>query len=121
MHPTAKNELKIAIKAYYTRYKDKGKAHTFGVFKNQGLSKLRAELSWMAENREQLIRRIKWVLAKLDRSSIVRMFDNLPEKIKAAHENGLNTVLKYPSRSSEMKFTVINKVYMAKNAKYYRL
>ena len=51
------------------------------------------EGNWVAENREQLIRRIKWAMAKLDRSSIVRMFDNLPEKIKAANENGLNTVL----------------------------
>ena len=48
MHPTAKNELKIAIKVYYNRYKHKGKAHTFGVFKNQGLSKS-SIFEWLAK------------------------------------------------------------------------
>ena len=52
MHPTAKNELKIAIKVYYNRYKHKGKAHTFGVFKNQGLSKT-SIFEWLAKVKSQ--------------------------------------------------------------------
>ena len=52
MHPTAKNELKIAINVYYNRYKHKGKAHTFGVFKNQGLSKS-SIFEWLAKVESQ--------------------------------------------------------------------
>ena len=49
--------------------------------------------NWVAKNREQLIRRIKWAMAKFDQTTIVKMFDNLPDKIRSANVNGLNTLL----------------------------
>ena len=57
------------------------------------LKNLVYEGNWVAENREQLIRRIKWAMKKFDQTTIVKMFDNLPEKIRSANVNGLNSVL----------------------------
>ena len=48
---------------------------------------------WSAQNREQLIRRIKWAIAKYDKDNVVRMKDGLAQKIRSAHEYGLNSVL----------------------------
>ena len=57
------------------------------------LKNLVYEGNWVAKNREQLIRRIKWAMTKFDQTTIVKMFDNLPDKIRSANVNGLNTVL----------------------------
>ena len=51
------------------------------------------EGNWSAQNREQLIRRIKWAIAKYNRDNVVRMMEALPQKIRLANENGLNSVL----------------------------
>ena len=87
MADVEKAKLKAAIELYYTNNKSKDK-------KNDGILKQRVyEGNWSANSREQLIRRIKKCISEMDMDIIIKMFDNLGEKIQQAHEYGLDSLL----------------------------
>ena len=50
--------------------------------------------NWSAKSREVLIRRIKKVISEIDQNIIVKMFENLGDKINLAADNGLQTLIK---------------------------
>ena len=50
--------------------------------------------NWSAKSREVLIRRVKKVIREIDQDIIVKMFENLGDKINLAADNGLQTLIK---------------------------
>ena len=87
MSPMDKEKRKIAVEAHCKLHKSKGKSHTFNTYKMVGSIELQSE---------QLIARIHYVLSKHQnelQSSIVKMMEGLPQKLKKAQSEGLTTVL----------------------------
>ena len=50
--------------------------------------------NWSAKSRKVFIRRTKKVRRKIDQDIIVKMFENLGDKINLAADNGLQTLIK---------------------------
>ena len=92
MHPTAKNELKIAIKVYYNRYTHKKKAIHLVSSKIKG-SASPASLNGWQKSSLTVTLRFMHLVHLVNQNTIAKMFDNLPEKIRSANVNGLNSVL----------------------------
>ena len=60
-----------------------------------GMLKMKVyEGNWSAKNRENLIRRIKMKQKEINQDTVIRMFENLKEKVHKANESGLNSLLK---------------------------
>ena len=49
--------------------------------------------NWSANSRESLIRKIKKCATEIDQDIIIKMFDNLKNRIHLANENGLESLL----------------------------
>ena len=49
--------------------------------------------NWMANDRDQLIRKIKKCTKEMESQIYVRMFEKLQERINFAMENGLDSLL----------------------------
>ena len=95
MHPIPLEKLKIAVETHYKLHKTKGKIRPIERYWALLKSKV-YEGNWSAINREQLIARIRYVLSKHQdelQSSILKMMDGLPQKLKKAQAEGLNSVL----------------------------
>ena len=52
------------------------------------------EGNWSAKSREHLIRRIKIKQKEINPDIVIKMFENLKEKVQKANENGLTSILK---------------------------
>ena len=52
------------------------------------------EGNWSAKDREALIRRIKIKQKEINQGTVIKMFENLKEKVHMANENGLTSLLK---------------------------
>ena len=50
--------------------------------------------NWSAKDREALIRRIKIKQKEIDQDVVIKMFENLKEKVHRANQNGLDSLLK---------------------------
>ena len=60
-----------------------------------GMLKMKVyEGNWSAKNKENLIRRIKMKQKEINQDTVIRMFENLKEKVHKANESGLNSLLK---------------------------
>ena len=51
------------------------------------------EGNWSAKSRQLLIRRIKKCIKEIDMDIVIKMFDNLDEKIRQAQQYGLDSLL----------------------------
>ena len=59
-----------------------------------GILKMKVyENNWSADNRDQMIRRIKSKIKEIDQNMVAGMFDNLKAKIHLANTNGLSSLL----------------------------
>ena len=78
MHSKAeKNKLRVAIEVFYNENREKPKSYT-----------------WKQQNsRESLIRKIKKCATEIDQDIIIKIFDNLKNRIHLANENGLESLL----------------------------
>ena len=60
-----------------------------------GILKMKVyEGNWSAKDREALIRRIKIKQKEINQGTVIKMFENLKEKVHMANENGLTSLLK---------------------------
>ena len=50
--------------------------------------------NWSAQNRDQLIRKIRKCTKEFDMAPILKMFDNLKVKIQKADQHGLRSLIK---------------------------
>ena len=71
--------LNQSISTFYGLHHEKGKSYTFERFKK-------------AKDRPHLIRRIKEKVPNLNMEPIIKMFENLKEKIRKADEFGLRSL-----------------------------
>ena len=76
-----KNKLRVAIEVFYNE-------NFFGILKQKVYDN-----NWSANSRESLIRKIKKCATEIDQDIIIKMFDNLKNRIHLANENGLESLL----------------------------
>ena len=72
-----KNKLRVAIEVFYNENREKPKSYAWKQFKNV----------------ESLIQKIKKCATEIDQDIIIKMFDNLKNRIHLANENGLESLL----------------------------
>ena len=72
-----KNKLRVAIEVFYNE-------NFFGILKQKVYDN-----NWSANSRESLIRKIKKCATEIDQDIIIKMFDNLKNRIHLANETGL--------------------------------
>ena len=75
-----KNKLRVAIEVFYNE-------NFFGILKQKVYNN-----NWSANSRESLIRKIKKCATEIDQDIIIKMFDNLKNRIHLANENGLESL-----------------------------
>ena len=75
MEVSKTSDLKNSIIEFYKLHHNKGKNN------------------WSADNRDQMIRRIKSKIKEIDQNMVAGMFDNLKAKIHLANTNGLSSLL----------------------------
>ena len=77
-----KNKLKVAIEVFYNENRENPKVY---------------ENNWSANSRESLIRKIKKCAAEIDQDVIIKMFDNLKNRIHLTNENRDSYMLRISS------------------------
>ena len=83
--------------AYVKKEENPPSAPQIGPIENYwGILKMKVyEGNWTAKNREALIRRIKIKQKEIDQDIVIKMFDNLKGRVHVAHQNGLQSLMKF--------------------------